>query len=80
MRSESINKPDNTIRFLGWGALFCTGLAVGLSVHPIYNSLELQDARRDLEATQATLTDRNTEIETKDTMTNDFCKQFKEVK
>ena len=80
MTSNAISKPDSMIRFLGLAALFCTGLAVGLSIHPIYNSLELQDAQRELEATQSTLTERDNEIKTKDTMTDEFCKQFKGIK
>ncbi|MFY7886883.1 MAG: hypothetical protein ACOVOV_18770 [Dolichospermum sp.] len=80
MTSKAINKPDNVVRILGLGSLFCCGLAVGLSVHPVYNMLENQDLKRELDHTQSTLSDRNTEIEAKDGMTDEFCKEFKGIK
>lgn len=65
---------------IGLSFLILAGYGLGLYMNPITQSLENQDLRRDLKNTQATLTDKKDEIETKQELVDEFFKNYKEVK
>lgn len=79
MKSQAIKEAS----FLGimiLGLVGTLGFIGGYSVNPVVESLEVRDLNNELALTEGELSKRNSEIETKDELSQQYCNEYKKVK
>lgn len=79
MQTETI-KQTSIFGVLGGISLAGLGFIAGFQANPVVNSLEVRDLTNELALTEGELSKRDSEIETKDELSQQYCTEYKKVK